>query len=145
MGAVEDLAGPSVAGLAFGLLIAGALVAVLTGALRRRRAAESRDRADDGVSAPSEIPHAPSPVTARPSAPSPPERSQREVRTGPRRLSTEPDDPDAQAFKQRLVDAVADLADNVEDMPGGGGPAKRLTSEEMIARAKKRIAQWDET
>lgn len=140
LAAVGDAAGDSLPG---GLLIGGlavfVLLAIFASALRRRRQSEARDVADDGSSGASASP--PRPVSHTP-APPPPHRSTREVRSGTRSLSTEPEDPDSQAFKQRLADAVADLADNVEGMPGPGERSRLLTSEEMIARAKKRIAEF---
>lgn len=72
-------------------------------------------------------------------------RSEREVRTGARHLSTEPESEEARALKQRLTEAVSDLADTVEEMPERGiGESQRLTSEEMIARAKQRIQRKPE-
>lgn len=142
VGVVGDLAGgeiPSgavVGGIA--LVVVGLIVA---GAIRRRQET-AQDVADDGAPTPTEaLTPLPSPSPS-PQAP-PPQRSTREVRSGPRSLATEPEDPEAKAFKARLADAVKDLADNVEEMPSPGeGMDKRLTSEEMIARAKKRIAEF---
>lgn len=83
------------------------------------------------------------PAQARPSR-SASARSDREVRSGARHLSTEPESEEARALKQRLTEAVADLADNVEEMPERrpGQQARRLTSEEMIDHAKRRIREW---
>lgn len=83
------------------------------------------------------------PVAARPSQPTP-SRSDREVRSGARHLSTEPESDEARALKRRLTEAVSDLADNVEEMPARkpGEQSRRLTSDEMIDRAKRRIREW---
>ncbi|MFP3915470.1 MAG: hypothetical protein ACLFWM_11390 [Actinomycetota bacterium] len=91
----------------------------------------------------------PHPEPRPPSTPrrSPPERSAREVRSGPRGLTTDPESDEARTLKQRLSEAVSDLADNVEGMPTPGqGESRYLSSEEMIARAKRRIRERaDET
>lgn len=81
------------------------------------------------------------PAGVRPS-PSTATRSDREVRSGARHLSTEPESDEARALKQRLTEAVSDLADNVEEMPERGSGQRRLTSDEMIDRAKRRIREW---
>jgi hypothetical protein len=141
LGAVEDLTGGTIdAGTVIGALVALGFLSLVFAALNRRRASERHDREDDGL--PSTTGPAPTPRSAstyRPPPPPPP-RTEREVRTGPRELKTQPEDPEAQAFKRRLTDAVADLADNVEEMPGPGSGGGRLTSAEMVERAKRRIA-----
>lgn len=142
MGAVGDLAGGEIpSGVIVGGIALVVLGLIVAGAARRRQEAE-RDAADDGSSTSTETPSPlPSPS---PSPQAPPRvRSTREVRSGPRGLATEPEDPEAKAFKARLADAVKDLADNVEEMPSlGEGLERRLSSEEMIARAKKRISEF---
>ncbi len=143
--ALEDVAGQSLpSGLLAGGLAVFLLLALFGAAMRRRQRAEADDDAADGGPVPTTHPRPvspPRPVSYTP-APPPPERTSREVRSGARDLSTEPEDPDSKAFKKKLADAVADLADNVEDMPGPGEPGRMLSSEEMIARAKKRISDF---
>lgn len=143
VGAVEDLTGGGIdSGTVFGALAAFGFLALIVAAINRRRASERQDREDDGLpsgTGPAPLP-APGPIYTPQPAPRP--RTEREVRTGPRELKTEPEDPEAQAFKRRLADAVADLADNVEEMPEPGSGAGRLTSAEMVERAKRRIADF---
>lgn len=121
-------------GVTAAMLAAFLLLAVVTGIVVRT--GRRRAREDSGMPAPP-VPSRPPP--ARPTA----TRSNREMRSGPRRLSTEPESEEAQALKRRLTEAVSDLADNVEEMPDRQD-TRRLTSEEMIARAKERIRRKSE-
>lgn len=115
--------------LAATLLVAGAVVAAVA---RNRTHAEL----DSSLQTPPSVTR---PVSERPAAPR--ERSDREVRSGARHLATEPETEEARTLKQRLTEAVSDLADSVEEMPDHPTSERRLTSEQMIARAKQRIAE----
>lgn len=142
LGAVEDVTDGAISSEALiGVLVVAGFAVVLAAAVRQRRRSEQQDRDDDGMPSPTDIapPSSDRPYTP---APPPPPRTSREVRTGPRGLKTEPEDPEAQAFKRRLADAVADLADNVEEMPSPGSGRRPMTSAEMVERAKKRIADF---
>lgn len=146
LGAVEDVTEGAIdAGTILGLGVAAGLLALILAALARRRTTERRDREDDGLPSatapPSPPPNRPVPPPAASPAPAP-GRTPREMRSGRRGLETEPEDPAAQAFKARLADAVADLADKVEEMPEAGAGPRRLTSAEMVERAKRRIAEF---
>ncbi|MGA7271199.1 MAG: hypothetical protein WB239_09020 [Acidimicrobiia bacterium] len=123
--------------------LAGLAVAIVLGAVVQRRR-QTSDRSDDGA------PTATRPqsdrsgsVQARPPVARPrSDRPMREIRTGPRDLVTQADDPDTDKLRQHLVEAVADLADQTEGMAKGRrGMPPRLTSDEMIVRAKQRIAE----
>ncbi|HSJ35507.1 MAG TPA: hypothetical protein VLB85_10685 [Acidimicrobiia bacterium] len=139
LGAVEDVTDGAIdSRTVLGALVVFGFLSLLVAGISRRRASERHDRDDDGMPAPA----APATTsTYRPPA-APPPRTEREVRTGTRELKTQIDDPASQAFKQRLADAVADLADNVEEMPGPGSGQRRLTSAEMVERAKRHIADF---
>lgn len=140
VGAVEDLTDGAIdGGTVIGVLVAFGFLSLIVAAINRRRASERQDRADDGLPSGTGPGSAPPPGRAYTPQPAPPPRTDREVRTGPRELKTQPEDPAAQAFKKRLTDAVTDLADNVEEMPEPG--SGRLTSAEMVERAKRRIAE----
>lgn len=125
-GEADRVAGSLIA-VAAGVVLAGLIVALAT---RSRRQQDSEDQT-------SAAPAPPPRRSAQPATPSL-ERSEREVRSGVRRLTTEPESDEARALKQRLTEAVSDLADTVEEMPIRE-PGGRLSSEEMIARAKERI------
>ncbi len=142
------LVGLDSAGTGWGRVVASTALVVLAavivlGAVVRRRRQESFG-AEDG----SATPTGPTRDTVQPSRPPPsrpePQRRAKDLRSGPRGLITQADDPDTDRLRKHLVEAVADLADKTEDMVSGTkqGRAKPLTSEEMIARAKKRIAEF---
>lgn len=127
---VSSLGVLAVVGVLAGLvLVAGAVVA----AMNRLRSDADLDPALKSSPPPSR------PARDRPAAPR--ERSDREVRSGARHLATEPETEEARTLKQRLTEAVSDLADSVEEMPEQPASERRLTSEEMIARAKRRITE----
>lgn len=128
--------GRSVGGLA--LVLFGGLVAMILVALFARR--RQRERSED-ITAGEPAPPVPS-ARRRDRRSERPVRSDREVRSGARDLATEPESEEAQTLKRRLSEAVADLADKVEEMPAAGEVINRgKTSEEMIAEAKRRIAE----
>ena len=124
---------------AFGPALVGIVLAwVLVGAFRRaRRQAQERDAASDGAPTPTERSAASSPS----SEPTFEERERARMA-----LKTEPDAPEVIALKKRLAEAVTDLSETVEGMPATVGDGLLgVSSEEMIARAKERIAHWDKS
>jgi hypothetical protein len=119
------------------LLAAGAGLVLLVSVVATLVVRARRNQAEDAQATAPPVPRARS-SSYPASAPS--GRSEREMRSGARRLTTEPESDEARALKRRLTEAVSDLADNVEEMPGRERQqARPLTSEEMIARAKERI------
>lgn len=134
-----DVGSSVVAGGFLALLIPIVVVTALIAAFLRRRRLEEREDAHSAGQPASSVPRAAGSQTL-PRPPDTPSRSAREVRSGPRGLVTEPESEEARILKRRLTEAVSDLADNVEGMPLSGQPLRGLTSEEMIARAKQRIA-----
>lgn len=122
--------------------LAGLAVAIVLAAIVQRRR-QNTDRSDDGVptSTGPASDRAASRQGTRPVPRPASDRPMREIRTGPRDLVTQASDPDNDKLRQHLVEAVADLADQTEGMVEGRSPSRRLTSEEMIVRAKKRIAE----
>lgn len=121
--------------------LGGLALAIVLGAIVQRRR-QTIDRTDDGVptSTRPQSDRAGLPRANPPAPPPVPKRPMREIRTGRRDLVTQADDPDTDKLRQHLVEAVADLADQTEGMvEGRRSPPVRVTSEEMIARAKKRI------
>jgi hypothetical protein len=135
-------------GTGWGRVVASTALVVLAavivvGAVVQRRRQETAG-SEDGMATPTG-PSRPKPSLSAPPAPrSMSEQRAKELRSGPRDLVTQADDPETDRLREHLVEAVADLADATENMVSGGpqGRAKRLTSEEMIARAKKRIAEF---
>ncbi|HEX2152998.1 MAG TPA: hypothetical protein VHL52_03365 [Acidimicrobiia bacterium] len=119
------------------VLFGGFVAMILLALFTRRRRQEESERVVTGE------PARPVPsVTRRDTGSGSSRRSDREVRSGARDLTTEPESEEAQTLKRRLREAVADLADNVEGMPSAGDVVKRgKTSEEMIAEAKRRITE----
>lgn len=136
------------AGTGWGRVVASTSLAVLAAAIvvgaivqRRRQTSASTDDGSPTPTTPVAAKARPAP--ASPSTPMPARSRSRDLRTGPRDLVTQADDPDTDRLRSHLVEAVADLADKTESMVSGTeqGPPRRLTSEEMIARAKQRIAE----
>ena len=144
-GAADSVLATAGIGLTGVLVVATALmaVAVLVAVLRRRRAEEADTIRGHGTptstgsgSSRSAPPARPYPSPARP----PPGR----VATGGGALQTDPEDEGARRLKERLAEAVSDLHETVGSMPEPGDPNVRgLTSEQMIARAKERIRDWE--
>ena len=134
-------------GLVTGIIVALAVVFLVAGASQRRRRQEAEDRTGDGIptsTAPSGSPiptlptAPPSPPRTRP--PSPPTQRQTTTPSSPGApVGSAPIEPEAEVLRRRLADAVADIAAEVDQ--GAGGRLRGLTSEEMIARAKRRIAE----
>lgn len=143
--AFEGLTGMEIdSGLVVGIVVAMVAVFLVAGASQRRRQREAEDRTGDGVptsTAPSGSPiptlptAPPSPPRTRPAAPPP----QRQTPSGAS-VESGSIEPEAEVLRRRLADAVADIAAEV-DQVGTGGRLRGLTSEEMIARAKRRIAE----
>lgn len=127
---LSSLGALAVTGVVVGVLLAASAV---WASIVRNRSQEDSDSASQVL---------PSPVRPVRDRPAPPrERSDREVRSGARHLATEPETDEARTLKQRLTEAVSDLADSVEEMPDKPRSERRLTSEQMIARAKQRIEE----
>ncbi len=138
-------------GLVAVAVIVGILVLAIVGSRRRTRRDQERDAISDGAptsTRPPEqpLPSAPPPTTTPPRAPrpaTPPSGGQtpiprpRPSSPGPR-ASDASLEPEAESLRQRLADAVADIAAEV-DSSATSDPVRRPTSEEMIARAKQRI------
>jgi hypothetical protein len=133
-------------GLVVGIIVAVVAVFLVAGASQRRRQREAEDRTGDGIptsTAPSESPiptlptAPPSPVRTRPAAPP----TQRQAPAPPgASVGSGSIEPEAEVLRRRLADAVADISAEV-DQVDAGGRLRGLTSEEMIARAKRRIAE----
>jgi hypothetical protein len=135
-------------GLVVGIIVAMVAVFLVTGASQRRRQREAEDRTGDGIptsTAPSGSPipplptAPPSPVRTRPAAP--PTQRQAPAPSPPgASVGSGSIEPEAEVLRRRLADAVADISAEV-DQVDAGGRLRGLTSEEMIARAKRRIAE----
>ena len=116
-------------GVIVGLGIAAFVLLAIVGAARQRRRSEASDSASDG------IPTNTGRTTPVPLPPPPPVLSD-----APQPLRTDPVEPEAQVLRRRLREAVADIAKEVEAT--SSSDTAPVTSEEMIARAKRRIADW---
>lgn len=127
MAVVEDSAGERIDGLG-GAIIAGA---VLFAVLRRAAAARRRrDTVDDGTPTPT-APVETAPRTSRPqSSPPPPPRV---VTPPPRQIVIERPEPPVSEVPPETGDPTA-----IQPVV----PPRPLSSEEMIARAKRRIADF---
>lgn len=139
----EEATGSIPGAEAFGPALVGIVLAwVLVGAFRRaRRQAQERDAASDGAPTPTE--RSPGGQVASPPSPGPTFEERERARMA---LRTEPDAPEVIALKKRLAEAVTDLSETVEGMPATVGDGLLgVSSDEMIARAKERIAHWDKS
>lgn len=109
-----------------GLVVVGALL-VIRAAWRRRQSTERQDRLDDGMPSSRES----EPNVDRPAPSSPPPRQSRP----PAAPSVE--DLATQNLRRELKGAVEDLKADRR-----GEPFRPITSEEMIARAKRRLSDF---
>lgn len=144
--AFEGLTGTEIdGGLVTGIIVALLAVFLVAGASQRRRRREAEDRTGDGVptsTAPSgsPIPTLPTPPPSLPRTRPPAPPAQRQASSPGASVESEPIQPEADVLRRRLADAVADIAAEV-DQVGADGRLRGLSSEEMIARAKRRIAE----
>jgi hypothetical protein len=147
-GAADSALAAAGIGITGVLAVAAVLVAVvvLVAVLRRRRAEEadtirghgSPTSTGSGSTRPTSPPNRPS------RSPTPAQSPPGPATTGGRTLQTDPEDEGVRRLKERLAEAVSDLHDTVGAMPEPGDAKVRgLTSEQMIARAKERIRDWD--
>jgi len=117
-------------GVIVGLGIAAFVLLAIVGAARQRRRSEASDTASDGI-----------PTTTSRSDPVPRPAPPPVVTDAPPRSRREPvEEPETQVLRRRLGEAVADIAKEVEGTRRSD--TAPLTSEEMIARAKRRIDDW---
>ncbi len=121
-------------------ILAVFLVAGVVAAVVRSRSSTMPGRSDGGDgSGRQEVPSSPisddPPIPPGVLAPPPPP-----TRPGRRATTSAPLDPGTAALRDRLAEAVADLSDEGTTPPIHQG----ITSEEMIARAKRRIREWSD-
>lgn len=115
-------------GLVTAAVVAAVVLLVVAGASAGRRRRRDHDVEDDGTPTPTRpVPRPPAPVEPSRPAPLPvPD------------VVLPPDEEETNLLRQRLAEAVAEISDKVDEFD----PARPgLTSEEMIARAKRRIAE----
>lgn len=121
-------------GVIAAVVIAALVLFVGIGAARRRRRTEASDTASDGGPTTTGVGAStgpiPPPVVVKPAGPT---RHRIDLPVATR------EEPETRVLRRHLSEAVADITKEVESKDSA---SPTLTSEEMIARAKRRIADW---